>query len=197
MENTGRETEKSDFELSIFSFETAFIKQNNPYHDATIIALETKQSSYFKEDVPKDLELEMVAIPKGKFVWFPKSSENVSSYEISSSHIEIEIESFYIGKYPITHKQWRVVSSLPKLNDYLLPSPDCYGQDNFPVTNISWYEAIEFCLRLSKITGKNYFLPSETQWEYACRAGINTDIDFHFAPSTVTRNNQNHTNSQN
>ena len=53
-----------------------------------------------------------------------------------------------------------------------------------PVERVSWYDAVEFCARLSKATGKEYRLPSEAEWEYACRAGTNTP--FHFGETITT-----------
>ena len=55
---------------------------------------------------------------------------------------------------------------------------------NRPVEEVNWYEAVEFCKRLSKLTGRNYRLPSEAEWEYACRAGTTTP--FYFGETITT-----------
>ncbi|MFM6725598.1 MAG: formylglycine-generating enzyme family protein, partial [Dolichospermum sp.] len=86
-----------------------------------------------------------------------------------------------MGKYPVTQKQWRAVAVLEKVNVDLASYPSyfaCFEGDNRPVEQVSWHDAIEFCARLSNYTKKLYRLPTEAQWEYACRAGTNTP--FHF-----------------
>jgi formylglycine-generating enzyme required for sulfatase activity len=83
-----------------------------------------------------------------------------------------------MGKYPITQAQWRFVAGLPAINRDLDPTPSHFKSDNRPVEIVSWYEAVEFCDRLSVYTGRTYRLPSEAEWEYACRAGTTTP--FHF-----------------
>jgi len=89
-----------------------------------------------------------------------------------------------MGKYPITQAQWRRVANLPKLQRDLNPDPARFKGDNRPIERVSWYDAIEFCARLAKATGKRYRLPSEAQWEYACRAGTTTP--FHFGETLST-----------
>jgi formylglycine-generating enzyme required for sulfatase activity len=79
-----------------------------------------------------------------------------------------------MGKYPITQAQWRAVASLPKIEHDLTLNPSHFTGDNHPVERVSWEDAVEFCKRLSKLTGKDYTLPSEARWEYACRAGTTT-----------------------
>jgi formylglycine-generating enzyme required for sulfatase activity len=59
-----------------------------------------------------------------------------------------------------------------------------FKADNRPVETVSWYQALEFCNRLSKYTNKQYRLPSEAEWEYACRAGTMTP--FHFGETITT-----------
>ena len=56
--------------------------------------------------------------------------------------------------------------------------PSNFKGDNLPVEEVSWFEAVEFCQHLSKYTGNNYRLPSEAEWEYACRAGTITRYAF-------------------
>ncbi|MFM8007164.1 MAG: formylglycine-generating enzyme family protein, partial [Dolichospermum sp.] len=78
-------------------------------------------------------------------------------------------------------KQWRTVAALEKVNIDLASYPSYFAYfegDNRPVEQVSWHDAIEFCARLSNHTKKPYRLPSEAEWEYACRAGTTTP--FHF-----------------
>ena len=84
-----------------------------------------------------------------------------------------------MGKYPVTQAQWRFVAAqLPQVNRELEIDPSRFKGDNLPVETISWLDAEEFCQRLSHHTGRLYRLPSEAEWEYACRAGTTTP--FHF-----------------
>ncbi len=123
----------------------------------------------------------------------------------------VTVSSFYMGRYPITQAQWRAVASRTdlKVERYLNPDPSYFKDPpkpplksevsdsppfegarggsptrwDRPVERVSWYDAVEFCARLSKLTGKEYRLPSEAEWEYACRAGTTTP--FHFG-ETIT-----------
>ncbi len=75
-----------------------------------------------------------------------------------------------MSQFPITQAQWRSVAALPAINRELNPDPANFNGDNRPVELVSWNDAVEFCDRLSQSTGKIYRLPSEAEWEYACRA---------------------------
>jgi formylglycine-generating enzyme required for sulfatase activity len=83
-----------------------------------------------------------------------------------------------MGKYPVTQSQWRVTSALPKVDRDLDSDPSSFKGGDRPVERVSWRDAIEFCKRLSKKTGRAYRLPSEAEWEYACRAGTTTPFYF-------------------
>ena len=89
-----------------------------------------------------------------------------------------------MSKYPITQAQWTLVANLPKVNLDLEPYPCYFTGEKLPVEGVSWYEAVEFCARLSRGTERAYRLPSEAEWEYACRA--NTVTPFHFGQIITT-----------
>ncbi len=97
----------------------------------------------------------------------------------------VTLGAFFIGASPVTQAQWlAVVMAHPvRINRDLDPKPSFFKGIDLPVENISWNQAEEFCLRLAEITGRAYRLPSEAEWEYACRAG--TMGAFHFGP-TIT-----------
>ncbi|WP_279384944.1 formylglycine-generating enzyme family protein [Methanosarcina barkeri] len=77
---------------------------------------------------------------------------------------------FYLGKYPVTQKHWTVVMG---------SNPSRFKGDNLPVESISWNDVQEFIARLNEIEGtERYCLPSEAEWEYACRAGTTTRYSF-------------------
>jgi formylglycine-generating enzyme required for sulfatase activity len=87
----------------------------------------------------------------------------------------VTIQSFWMGKYPITQRQWQAVMG---------ENPSYFKGDNRPVENVSWEDVVAFCQRLSEKTGKTYRLPSEAEWEYACRAGTTTP--FYFGETITT-----------
>jgi formylglycine-generating enzyme required for sulfatase activity len=90
-----------------------------------------------------------------------------------------------MGKFVVTQAQWRAVAGMPKVDRALDPAPSKFKDDHRPVEQITWYEAVEFCERLSQKTGKLYRLPSEAEWEYACRAGTTSDF---YCGDTITMN---------
>jgi formylglycine-generating enzyme required for sulfatase activity len=79
-----------------------------------------------------------------------------------------------MGRYPITQAQWRFVAGLKQLNQTLEPDPSFHKGDDRPVERVNWDEAMEFCAQLSAYSGRDYRLPTEAEWEYACRAGTTT-----------------------
>uniref|UniRef100_UPI0035C93E87 SAV_2336 N-terminal domain-related protein n=1 Tax=Plectonema radiosum TaxID=945768 RepID=UPI0035C93E87 len=139
-------------------------------------------SQYFIEDLGNGVQLEMVAIPEGSFIMGSPADEAERREDESPQH-EVTIAPFYMGKYPVTQAQWQAVAALPQVNSELNPEPSYFKGENRPVERVSWYDTQEFCDRLSRQTGKPYRLPSEAEWEYACRAGTTTP--FHFG-ETIT-----------
>ncbi len=134
------------------------------------------------EDLGDGISLEMVEIPGGEF-WMGASEGEEGSYKNEYPQHKVKVSPFLIGKYPVTQAPWRAVASLPEIERELVSEPSYYKGDDLPVECISWYDAIEFCQRLSRATGREYRLPSEAEWEYACRAGTTTP--FHFG-ETIT-----------
>ena len=120
------------------------------------------------ENLAKGVTLEMVYIPGDSFTMgFPENEEGRLSFE-NPQH-QVEVSSFYLGKYPVTQAQYQGIIG---------ENPSDFKGENRPVENVTWRDAVEFCRRLSEKTGKTYRLPSEAEWEYACRAGTTTA--FHF-----------------
>ena len=89
-----------------------------------------------------------------------------------------------MSKYPITQEQWRSVAGLPQVKRELKLDPSRFKGDILPVEQVSWLDALEFCRRLSNQAGREYRLPSESEWEYACRAGTTTP--FHYGETITT-----------
>jgi formylglycine-generating enzyme required for sulfatase activity len=136
---------------------------------------EKKQAQYFTENLGNGVTLEMVAIPPGQFKM--GSPDGQGRDDERPQHL-VTVSAFFMGKYPITQAQWKAVASLPKIERDLSLNPSKFSGNNRPVEKVSWYDAVEFCQRLSKATGRDYRLPSEAQWEYACRAGTTTPFYF-------------------
>jgi formylglycine-generating enzyme required for sulfatase activity/tRNA A-37 threonylcarbamoyl transferase component Bud32 len=140
------------------------------------------QAQVFTETIAKGITLEMMAIPGGSFVMGAPASEAESGDSQKPQH-QVTIKPFLMGKYPITQAQWEAVAKLPKIQYDLNSDPSYFKGKNLPVEKVDWNDAVEFCARLSQKTGRSYRLPSEAEWEYACRAG--TITPFHFG-DTVT-----------
>ncbi|MBD2491690.1 SUMF1/EgtB/PvdO family nonheme iron enzyme [Aulosira sp. FACHB-615] len=139
-------------------------------------------AQYYTEDLGNEIGLEMVLIPGGSFMMGSPEGELKRSDSESPQHL-VNIQQFCIGKYPVTQEQWKAVAAMPQVNRELDPDPSNFKGANRPVEEVSWYDAVEFCDRLTAHTKRNYCLSTEAEWEYACRAG--TITPFHFG-ETIT-----------
>ncbi len=133
-----------------------------------------------KIDLGNGVTLDMVSIPGGSFMM---GSPEGQGYDTEKPEHKVTVQAFLMGKYPVTQKQWRAITSLPKVKHNLHSNPSNFKGDNLPVEKVSWEDAVEFCQRLSKQTGREYRLPTEAEWEYACRS--RTTTPFHFG-ETIT-----------
>ena len=140
-----------------------------------------RHSQYFTEDLGNDVTLEVIYIPSGNFLMGSPEREGSDNEKLQ---YKVNVPPFFMGKYPITQAQWKAIASRTHLKverdldlnpAYFKDRPD---SDRRPVEQVNWYDAIEFCARLSKLTGREYRLPSEAEWEYACRAGTTTPFYF-------------------
>ena len=136
----------------------------------------------FIQDLANDTQLEMMLIPGGTFI-MGSPPEELEHQEDESPQHSVTVQPFFMGKYQVTQAQWRFVAQLPQVNRDLEQDPSNFKGANRPVESVSWEDAVEFCDRLSQYTGRTYRLPSEAEWEYACRAGTTTP--FHFG-ETIT-----------
>ena len=149
-----------------------------------------ERARFYVEDAGGGVKLEMVELPAGSFVMgsnqgdleqiennyaraLSKEARPVLQSRLLSETPQrtIKVSSFYMSKYEVTQAQWRAVAGLPKVNHELMSDPSAFKGGNRPVEQISWEDAVEFCERLSRLTGRRYRLPTEAEWEYACRAG--------------------------
>jgi formylglycine-generating enzyme required for sulfatase activity len=144
----------------------------------------------FTEKLGEEIKIEMVDIPSGEF-WMGSSDEEFSYFlnsakkdlKWSDKQVEdflkvyderprhlVAIKAGYMSKHQITQVQYEYIMG---------NNPSSFsGSKYLPVDSISWDDAIEFCQKLSKKVDKNYTLPTESQWEYACRAGTYTPFYF-------------------
>ena len=123
----------------------------------------------FTETLPNGLTLEMVGLPAGQFLMGSPDSDPDARDNEKPQH-QVKVNSFAIGKYPVTQAQYQAVMGT---------NPSLFQNNpQNPVEKVSWNDAQAFCRKLSQITGKTYRLPTEAEWEYACRAGTTTPYYF-------------------
>jgi formylglycine-generating enzyme required for sulfatase activity len=137
-----------------------------------------KDIQTFTESLGKGVDLTMVLIPPGKFMMGSLAGEEGHRENESPQHLVTIAQPFFMGQHPITQQQWQAVAKMPKIDRVLKPNPSNFKGSELPVENVSWLDAQEFCARLSIYSKHRYQLPSEAEWEYACRAGTTTP--FHF-----------------
>lgn len=116
----------------------------------------------FTDDL-NGVKLEMVYIPGGTF---KMGSPKGSGYDTERPQHDVTVPAFYIGKFQVTQAQWKAVMG---------SDPSHFKGDDLPVESVSWEEAKQFCQKLQQLTKKAYRLPSEAEWEMACRAGTTGD----------------------
>ena len=131
----------------------------------TVLAQEVKPGKVDVVDLGKDVKLELVLIPAGKFMMGSPVSE-VRRLSNETQHEVTLTKAFYMGKYEVTQEQWESVMG----NN---PSIKTKGA-RLPVTGVTWFDCQEFVKKLNGKTNGGYRLPTEAEWEYACRAGTTT-----------------------
>ncbi|MBR4569537.1 MAG: formylglycine-generating enzyme family protein [Candidatus Riflebacteria bacterium] len=122
-----------------------------------------------------DLNLQMVYCKTGKFKMGSPENElgRTKGSDLDANEVSID-KDFYIGKYEVTQKLF---------SDVMGEKPSRYADDKKPVESVSYYKAVEFCKKLNELTkdkrpaGYEFALPTEMQWEYACRAGCESSLN--------------------
>jgi eukaryotic-like serine/threonine-protein kinase len=152
--------------------------------DRTGQILERPQGSAmaFQEDLGNGISLTMVKIPAGKFMMGQTSSEKQELLQISTEENykksfaselpqhQVKVSELFLGQMLVTQAQWQAIMG---------KNPAKFqGDDKLPVDSVSWLDAMDFCKKLTRKTGRTYRLPTEAEWEYACRAGTNTPFAF-------------------
>ncbi|TRT87462.1 MAG: formylglycine-generating enzyme family protein [Microcystis aeruginosa Ma_OC_H_19870700_S124] len=177
-----------------FEFTLATIERQyqNPFEGATwVIKKEKRRAEGIVEKLAEGVELELMEIPGGTFMMGTEDEEierlvkkfGWDGFRREKPSHRVTVSSFYMGRYPITQAQWQAIAATAKINIDLKTNPSKFKGDELPVESVNWYQATEFCKRLSRETKREYRLPSEAEWEYACRAGTTTA--FHFG-ETIT-----------
>ncbi|MFM6661553.1 MAG: SUMF1/EgtB/PvdO family nonheme iron enzyme, partial [Microcystis panniformis] len=181
-------------ETRTFEFTLATIeRQSQSYFEPVnwVIKKEKRQAEGIVEKLAEGVELELMEIPGGTFMMGTEDEEierlvkkfGWDGFRREKPPHRVTVSSFYMGRYPITQAQWRAIAATAKIDIDLKTNPSHFKGDELPVEQVNWYQAKEFCQRLSRETKREYRLPSEAEWEYACRAGTTTA--FHFG-ETIT-----------
>lgn len=158
------------FTLQPFGFETAKLVSGKTLWgtDKLIVKKSQGQANRFFQNLGGGVNLQMVGIPGGTFMMgAPQLEEGSSDYQRPQHRVSVA--SFCMGKYPVTQAQYEAVMG---------DKPAYFQGGDRPVETVSWHDAIEFCQKLSQLTDRHYQLPSEAEWEYACRAGTTTAFCF-------------------
>jgi len=165
-----------------FSFKTVEVNERGE-----ALKRESKTTSRWIEDLGEGIQLHMVYIPGGTFQMGSTTDEegHRDNRQIEEGpQREVTVQPFLMGQYTVTQSQWERVSKLTRVEIDLRSDLSYFKGALRPMERVTWHEAKEFCDRLSRTTGKEYRLPTETEWEYACRA--NTTTPFYFGETITT-----------
>ncbi|MDB9321821.1 bifunctional serine/threonine-protein kinase/formylglycine-generating enzyme family protein [Nodularia spumigena CS-591/04] len=155
--------------LQSFSFETVTVNAQGSITDRRNL-----QAKYFAENLGNGVSLEMVQIPGVTFTMGSPAGE-AQREDDEGPQRQVRVPGFFMGKYAVTQAQYQAIMGT---------NPANFKGEKRPVETVSWDEAVEFCTKLGQRTGKTYRLPSEAEWEYACRAGTTTP--FYFGETITT-----------
>ncbi|KST63154.1 bifunctional serine/threonine-protein kinase/formylglycine-generating enzyme family protein [Mastigocoleus testarum] len=151
------------FNLETFDFEVVTVNSRGE-----VTNRRPARTRCFAEKLGNGLILEMVEIPGGEFrMGSPQTEEGRRNDEAPLHHVKVA--PFFMGKFQVTQEQYKKIIG---------ENPSDFKGVRRPVDRVNWHKAVEFCEKLTQMTGKTYRLPSEVEWEYACRAGTTTP--FHF-----------------
>ena len=179
----------------------AVVPMSKPHLQAALPEPELK--SYDQLIPGSTVKFNMVAVPGGKFNMGSPEAEKGRNKDEGPVH-EVQVGAFWIGKFEVTWDEydqyWKSTDQPPaapfekpdRKADAITPPPPPYADETFghgregnPVICISQHSSMEYCRWLSRKTGVNYRLPTEAEWEYACRAGTNTAYSYGDDPSKI------------
>jgi len=126
------------------------------------------------ETITNSIGMKLVSIKPGNFWMGSTDNEKGHSKNESPQHLVKLTKGFYVGVTEVTQAQWlKVMKSRSWSRKKYVREGDSY-----PATYVSWDDAVEFCKKLSQKEGRKYRLPTEAEWEYACRTGTKTAYSF-------------------
>ena len=175
------EPPESKNRLQSFQFEVVTVNAKG-----NITNRRNEEAKYFEENLGNGVTLEMVQIPGGTFM-MGSSPEEAGRYENESPLYQVTVPKLFMGKYAVTQAQYQAIMGgniFQKIIGNPNNNPSYFKGEKRPVEQVSWNDAVEFCKKLSQKTGKAYRLPSEAEWEYACRA--RTTTPFYFGETITT-----------
>jgi formylglycine-generating enzyme required for sulfatase activity len=150
--------------------------------EARLIERRGASAQQFIQHLGTGVSLHLVSIPGGTFMMGAPENEPNSRSSEQPQH-PVTIAPFYLGKYPVTLDQWQAVMGARPAE--MKTAESAFKQSGRqPAVRVSFDEVEEFCARLSRKSGHGFRLPSEAEWEYACRAGTSTAFAF---GETITR----------
>jgi formylglycine-generating enzyme required for sulfatase activity len=144
------------------------------------VSTQAAQAPLLRQDLGEGVVLDLVQIPAGDFDQGAVEGEIQREPDESPRH-RVRLDAFYMGCYEVTQQQWAVVAKMPKVALELPLKPWAVDGAELPAQGISWDQAQEFCRRLSHGAQRVFRLPTEAEWEYACRGGP-VEVPFHFGP---------------
>jgi formylglycine-generating enzyme required for sulfatase activity len=170
--------EQFQAQLQVLEFEFEYVK-TRLVTESRFLGLGTKtkveldrkrgKAQYIRENIGNGVTIDLVRIPAGKFMM------GGNLYDSQKPIHEVTLQEFWMGKYAVTQKQWQAVMGT---------NPANFKGENLPVEIVTWHDAMDFCEKVSRKIGKKLRLPTEAEWEYACRAGTNTA--FHCGETITT-----------
>ena len=195
-------------ELRQFDFEVLTVDAQGVIHKSDG---PKSRGSYYVEELGNAVAIEMVKVERGTFMMGAADADSEQVKEEYKRHCregdcsaalasetprhQVTVPAFYMSRGEVTQEQWEAVSKLPPVRIRFSARPSSKKSDPTsdpyrPVETITWREAAEFCERLSRHTGLQYRLPTEAEWEYACRGGSETQFAFGetVVPSVVNYN---------
>ncbi len=141
---------------------------------------QTQQSKFDPDCEVGGIKFEFVEIPEGYFMMgSPESEAERKPEEIQH---KVTLSGFYMAKYEVTQEQWKAIMGADN-------NPSLFKGDKLPVEMVSYNDVLKFIDKLNELTQKEYRLPTEAEWEYACRAGTTTPF---FTGDNITTDQANY-----
>ena len=172
----------SKLKLKIVEFDVVTLGQSNQVVIGRNSGLQLDRrrgkAKYITLDLGKGITMDLIGIPGGEFLMGSPEKELERGREESPQH-SVKIRPFLLNKYPVTQAQWQAM-----MNNNPARFTEGDNANDRPVERVSWVDCVEFCQRLSDLIGREFRLPTEAEWEYACRG--KTKTPFHFGVTINT-----------